>query len=479
MRPAKFIFSTIALATRQIAAEACDDPDAPIGWWTTPDEISDCLDAGADINSRDDLGQTILHRQAEMVSGSDVANVRYALDVGADPNVRDADGNTPLHIASSWWASSSIIELLLEAGASPDIANESGHTPLHQVALMGLGGFSASVSYLVQAGADPNVKDNNGETPLHMAPHLGRPAATLINALIENGANPNSRNNSGSTPLFDAASFDPFEQGEAVDALLNAGADPRARNIDGQTPLHLAASARIVESLVAAGADLQASDDDGRTPLHRIVGMPLFAIPSKLSVIETLVRAGADLNARANSAFHSSSGYTPLHEAVFDASIRSPDTIDLLVNLGAPLEARTESGLTALHLAATSPGEMADIVVAALLTAGANPNAEAGALGIPRLVSLMIEEVLGEVPLAMRPNMVIDAGGLTPLHMASAISEYPELVDSLLDAGADPNKTDTLGLTAWDYAQFNDYIRSSATFWRLNDARFNVDSANN
>ena len=53
------------------------------------------VDAGADLNARDNEGNTALHRAAAQ-SGSDRV-VKVLLDRGADPLTESSDGRTPLN----------------------------------------------------------------------------------------------------------------------------------------------------------------------------------------------------------------------------------------------------------------------------------------------------------------------------------------------------------------------------------------------
>ena len=55
-----------------------------------------CLQAGADPNTRDESGSTLLHEAA--MSGT-AETVTALLEAGADPNARDNDGKLPFYYA--------------------------------------------------------------------------------------------------------------------------------------------------------------------------------------------------------------------------------------------------------------------------------------------------------------------------------------------------------------------------------------------
>ena len=82
---------------------------------------------GADLNSRDEYGQTPLIYAVD--HGRDgVVNV--LLVSGADPNARTRTGWTPLMYAARDGRPARVAELLLAAGADPSLRNDAGQTAL-------------------------------------------------------------------------------------------------------------------------------------------------------------------------------------------------------------------------------------------------------------------------------------------------------------------------------------------------------------
>jgi ankyrin repeat protein len=88
------------------------------------------INAGSDLNKKDDYGSTPLHI-ATVFGKTEVAII--LIEAGADINVLSADGSTPLHNAA-FFCRTEIVEALLKKGAEKDIRNSYGSTALESVA---------------------------------------------------------------------------------------------------------------------------------------------------------------------------------------------------------------------------------------------------------------------------------------------------------------------------------------------------------
>ena len=88
--------------------------------------------------------------------------VKQHLAAGADVNAKDEDGETPLHY-TVYKGHKEIAELLIEKGADVDAGNSFGSTPLHNAAI---DGHTEIVELLIAKGADVNAKADTGWTPL-------------------------------------------------------------------------------------------------------------------------------------------------------------------------------------------------------------------------------------------------------------------------------------------------------------------------
>lgn len=149
------------------------------------------------------------------------AEAQTTLRAGTDVNAARGDGITALHLAAEQ-GDVEAVRALLDAGAELDAGTRIGrYTPLH---LAARGGHGAVVALLLEAGADPlAATTNSGATALHMAAGAVR-GHEAVAALLEHGADPNAREASaGQTPLVFAAAAN---RAEAIAVLLDAGADP-------------------------------------------------------------------------------------------------------------------------------------------------------------------------------------------------------------------------------------------------------------
>ena len=215
-----------------------------------------------------------------------------------------------------------------------------------------------------------------------------------------------------------------------------------------------------------------ARNEDGYTPLHNAVSRVTRS--GNLELVSTLIDRGADPNAA------SESGWTPLHAAAIGGSDANGDLVSLLIRHGGDATARDAYGTTPLHIAADYK-DANRFVIDALVKGGADPNAR-NAKGETPLFKAAAPYMHPQVPSNHAiAAQLIEAGadpnlrngiGRTPLHAALSKLSGAPVVDALLDGGADATHADDEGLTPWDIAQKHEALKGTATFWRLNDARF-------
>ena len=147
-------------------------------------EVRRLLRAGADVNAPQGDGMTALHWAAER-GDAELAGVLLFAGARVDAGTRIGH-YTPLHLAARG-AREAVTRRLLEAGSDPNaVTTNSGVAPLH---LASAAGDPAVIRALIEGGAEVNGREGAwGQTPLVFAASAGRAAA--IRALIEAGADP-------------------------------------------------------------------------------------------------------------------------------------------------------------------------------------------------------------------------------------------------------------------------------------------------
>ena len=137
----------------------CDE-----NWWktATASDVQAELDAGVDVNARNETGYTPLHLAARQGTAE---VVQLLITAGADVNTRSEDGTTPLHWAA-WQGTAEVVQLLIAAGADVNARSETGYTPL----LLAAGwGTAETTEALVAAGADITAKTERGRSVWDLA----------------------------------------------------------------------------------------------------------------------------------------------------------------------------------------------------------------------------------------------------------------------------------------------------------------------
>ena len=189
---------------------------------------------GADVNARDDKGETPLCRAVERKNPE---TLRFLLDSGADINLTNSALNlTPLQFAIMC-GETSIVKVLLERGASLLDCDKSGRAPLLQACKRYFDSRSLDlVQALVRAGSDLRATDNDGCSALHLA--VSRDDnIDVVRELIGCKADLNVKDSSGCTPLVRAVKKGNFR---IAALLITSGANLGVANSAGETALKIA-----------------------------------------------------------------------------------------------------------------------------------------------------------------------------------------------------------------------------------------------
>lgn len=216
------------------------------------------IEAKADINAIDGIGQTALMRAIDM----DQVNVVEALIKGkADVNFQTPDGKTALMMAVSN-DKPVLVKALIEAGADTNAVTSDNQSPALIAAQNGTEESKAIISLLGEAKANLNVS-NAAYTPLTYAIEQGN--KSLVEALLKAGADPNAKSEGGRAPLTLSMDYP-----EIFQVLLDAKSNPNITNSMGQPALFVAIEQGALdkaEALIKAGADVNLKDSYGNSPL--------------------------------------------------------------------------------------------------------------------------------------------------------------------------------------------------------------------
>lgn len=291
------------------------------------DWIIQLCTAGADLNYyENERGITALHLCAYT---DNLIGIRYLISHGAIINLNRI--HTPFHYAA-FGNSFAVANYFLELGITQE-STQVDETVLHVAARSNA--FDV-LKLLASNNNSLNRLDMTGLAPIHYVADRGD--SSCLSLLIDAGCNIDIATRNNSTALHIAA-----EGGctENVELLLKNNANVRAKNHRGQTALHLAArvhSLECVEALLRNGCvEPNEEDNDGRTALHLALGRSLLAY----DVTEFLIGWRADVN-KADKY-----GYTPLHVAALN---ELSQCVDILIQHGADLSARTKGGTSALSI---------------------------------------------------------------------------------------------------------------------------------
>lgn len=395
------------------------DPDAPVADAARRgdlEEVRRLLREGADANAPLGDGMTALHWAAQRGDQEIGATLLHA---GASTSAGTRIGRyTPLHLASRG-ARRAMVALLLDAGANPSArTTNSGATPLH---LAAASGDPEVVAALANAGADVDARESAwGQTPLIFAAAAGRTAAVRV--LLESGANPSLAAN----PV-DVAEM--AEADQAADRRLSQFlADFKEKEGGGPnwqpSPSQVQAAVEAARTIQRKWPDVpkpdedegRAQDSEGETETDPPAeSEPAASEPDSTSEPKTprplsyaqLVGAWG--------------GLTPLLHAVRQGHA---ETVAALLDGGAEIDQRSAGDGTTPLLMASVNGQF-DLALE-LLQRGADPNAASDA---------------GTTPLfaALERRWAPRASYSHPVEHEQQQATYLEVLQALLEAGADPN----------------------------------------
>lgn len=236
-----------------------DGPLMYAALYCPPPVMKSLLDAGANPDTPNDLGETAL-----MWSVPDITKTKMLIAAGADVNLLTKERNNALLIACVGHNQQEIIRILLNAGADAAHRNKSGTTCLMRLAQYG---DTTSANLLLNAGDNVNAKGNDSTTALFVA--VRSVNAPMVHWLIDHGIDVSITDRFNAPALFYAAS----SNNEAmVSLLLDKTTDVNIADIDGATALMWCVyseydNPRMVQLFINRKADVRFRNKSGETPL--------------------------------------------------------------------------------------------------------------------------------------------------------------------------------------------------------------------
>ena len=410
----------------------------------TFEKILEALNNGANPNAKNRNKNTALMSAAQ--SNADPRVIEVLLDAGAELEARNQRGSTALHYAAMDNVPE-VVELLIKKGADIEALNHEKKTPLYYAKHNKNLNDTHIIDLLTKKSEEPETEPAPQETPTP-SPAQERqetetPPKNLLDVcekgspeeileFINHGANVNAANRNGTTPLMSAAQHNNFE---AVKTLIENSADVNAKNKTGNTPLHFAAqfnSPETVRLLIENHADVNTTNKTNNTPLHLAVG---FNSPE---VVLELLNAGARFDIQNNK------NQTPLEIAKTKTKLQNSEALrrmlkpELQKNFLKICRSGTEAEISEALAAGVSPNTKSKDLSSALMFAARYNTAEA-------------------VDILLKAGAYIDAqnifGNTALIYAASNNTE--DVVETLLDADADIEITNISGESAYAYAKHN------------------------
>ncbi|UPK91506.1 hypothetical protein LCI18_002441 [Fusarium solani-melongenae] len=188
----------------------------------------------ADINSRDGLGMTALHKACRE---GNLRHVRFLLQMGSKIDYQDKTMSTPLHYAVIQ-EQEEIVDLV--ASRTPGLGGLNDRDHLHNTALVlaTILRKRKMVESLLRNGASCDVPDEeDGLTALHRAANLG--FNDILRLLVAKTGNIDLADKKRYTALHHAVNSEAANAG-TIEILCSTGADLRKRQKDEYWPWMLA-----------------------------------------------------------------------------------------------------------------------------------------------------------------------------------------------------------------------------------------------
>ena len=356
--------------------------------------LQSIIDQGAHVNITNKRNVTSL-----MVASNkgNVDAIKVLLSAGADRTIKDVDGNTWIHYAFLGDCSKEVLQSIIDQGANVNITNKRNVTSLMVASKKG---NVDAINVLLSAGADRTIKTVNGDTWIHYAVD-GDCSKEVLQSILDQGAHVNITNKRNVTSLMVASKMGNVD---AIKVLLSAGADRTIKDVDGNTWIHYAflgdCSKEVLQSIIDQGANVNITNK------RNVTSLMVASKKGNVDAINVLLSAGADRTIKTVN------GDTWIHYAVHGDC--SKEVLQSIIDQGAHVNITNKRNVTSL-MVASNKGNVDAIKV--LLSAGAD-------------------------------RTIKDVDGNTWIHYAFLGDCSKEVLQSIIDQGADVNITNKRNVTS-------------------------------
>jgi ankyrin repeat protein len=357
--------------------------------WNSTSEVSLLLiEAGANVNARSDLGQSVLHGVAEK---GQLEVLRALVKSKAKLNVR-TNGDTPLLAA---------------------ILNSHEECAIE----------------LIRAGADSSLTGMSRRNALMNASFLGQ--TEVVRALLEAGANANAKDKSGKTALMLA---NEKEHREIVELLRAGGSDDSGYQVQEYIRAALNGDVEGVRQLLDAGVDVNATYQNGAKALTSAI------MKGHTEVVRLLISRKVNVNTVVSG--NLLEGFSIKADALSVAAEEGHvEMVRLLIQAGADVNQSRYFQVDAVTRAA---GAGHANVVRELIAAGFRLTGGYGKQALEAAVRAKREEAtLALIDGGVRLQKKASAN----LLASAAEKGMSRVVKALLDHGADPKERNYFGVT--------------------------------
>ncbi|KGO73285.1 hypothetical protein PITC_085840 [Penicillium italicum] len=384
-----------------------------------------------------------------------MSSLQLATQIGVD--VLNSRAETPLLIAAQR-DHTEVVELFLHSGADINAQSSRGETALYWAAKNG----NRALAQLLLLHHAEILADLEGWTAINWV--VVRGDIELLRLLLERYPDSTVGMDSKRQAFYLAA-----EEGrhEILQMLLYNGVPINMRDKNGSTALDNAIAAgqeATAQMLLLNDANVNSIDEYGNTALH-------WSVPNTL-ILRSLLQRGAVIDARTET------GETALFWAAQGGSVASAE---LLLDKGADFTTTDSNGTTPLHRAALQGHEE---ILKMLLQKGASPTVRdkdgwtplygAAVKKHDKVVQLLLREFPDQEPILDLVNKIMEGKkrdillqkaeekgqgttAVTGLRFAAQEADLGKL-RMILERGADVDGKDPLGCTALELAAFHGHL---------------------